>query len=42
VCECLVLVPRLPAHPSQAVGLVGADLYAGTFGGANGFFDLKT
>jgi hypothetical protein len=37
-----ILVPGLFSDPSQAVvGLVGADLNTGTFGGTNSFLDLK-
>lgn len=35
-----VLVPRLAPHPAQSVvRLVGADLYAGAFGGADRLLD---
>lgn len=38
-CLC-VLVPLLASHPAQSVvRLVGADLYAGAFGGADRLLD---
>lgn len=39
-CFLLILIPRLTAHPAQIlIRLIGADLDAGTFGGANRLLD---